>query len=93
MESKVRARMDELKREWDEARRRHPRLVLGVTGAFVLTAMLSTAGALWFLMGLRDGLPDQAAMQRIGEMDQATTVYDNTDSKRKFSAYIVDDCP
>ncbi len=80
MELKARERMDELKREWDEARRLHPRLVLGVTSAFMLAAMLSTVGAVWFLMGLRDGLPDQAAMQRIGEMDQATAVYDNTDT-------------
>ena len=71
--------MDELTREWAEARRRHPRLVLGVAAALLLAATLSAASGLWFLVGLRDGLPDQAAMRRIGEMDQATAVFDDKD--------------
>ena len=71
--------MDELKREWDEARSRHPRIVIGVVAAFFLIATLPAVGGVWFLAGLRDGLPDQAAMRRIGEMDQATAVFDDTD--------------
>ena len=71
--------MDELKREWDEARRRHPRIVLGVAASLLLIATLSVVGGVWFLAGLRDGLPDQNAMRRIGEMDQATAVFDDKD--------------
>ena len=71
--------MDELKREFAEARRRHPRIVFGVLGVFVLVAALSSIGGVWFLAGLRDGLPDQDALRRIGEMDQATAVFDRKD--------------
>ena len=80
MDLKVRERMDELKRRWNEARALHPRLVLGVAGSLLLLATLSLAGGIWFITSLSDGLPDQSAMRRIGaEMDQATAVFDNTD--------------
>ena len=36
--------MDELKREWHEARRRHPRLVLGVAVVFLLIAVIPAVG-------------------------------------------------
>jgi 1A family penicillin-binding protein len=79
MDLTFRGRMDELKREWHDARRRHPRIMLGVIASFVLIATLSAVGGVWFLAGLRDGLPDQDAMRRIGEMDQATAVFDAHD--------------
>ena len=72
-------RLDELKREWQEARRRHPRIVAGVVVAFVLVASMSLVGGVWFLAGLREGLPDLDALRRIGEMDQATAVFDDSD--------------
>ena len=72
-------RLDELKREWHEARRRHPRIVAGVVVAFVLVASMSLVGGTWFLVGLREGLPDLEALRRIGEMDQATAVFDDGD--------------
>jgi penicillin-binding protein 1A len=71
--------LPELKREWQEARRRNPRIVLSVAGAFALTAILSLVGGIWFLTGLREGLPDLDALRRIGEMDQATAVFDDGD--------------
>jgi 1A family penicillin-binding protein len=79
MDLRFRERMDELKREWDIARHLHPRLVLGMAAALLLAATLSVAGGIWFLAGLRAGLPDQDAMRRIGEMDQATAVFDDKD--------------
>ena len=72
----IRERMAELTREWHEARRRHPRITVAVAAAFALVALLSVTGGVWFLTGLRDGLPDADAMRRIGEMDQATAVFD-----------------
>ena len=66
-------------REWHEARRRHPRIVLGVAASFLLIATLSAVGGIWFLAGLREGLPDVDALRRIGEMDQATAVFDDKD--------------
>src|SRR3954464_10991713 len=79
MSLKFRARMDELKRELVDARRQHPRIVTSVVAVFVLIAALSAVGSVWFLVGLREGLPDQDAMRRIGEMDQATAVFDDQD--------------
>src|SRR6187200_2089702 len=80
MAPQVRTRLAELKREWHEARRRHPRLALSVAAAFALTAVLSLVGGVMFLTGLRDGLPDLDALRRIGEMDQATAVFDDKDA-------------
>jgi 1A family penicillin-binding protein len=79
MDLKLRERMDELKRQWNSARRHHPRLVLGVAASLLLLAAIVTVSGVLFLAGLRDGLPDQAAMRRIGEMDQATAVFDEND--------------
>src|SRR3954453_23216422 len=79
MDLKVRQRMDELKREWDAARVRHPRLVVGVAAAVALAFVLSAGAGIWFLAALRNGLPDAEAMRRIGEMDQATAVFDDRD--------------
>src|SRR3954470_24298549 len=79
MDLKVRQRMDELKREWDAARVRHPRLVVGVAAAVALAFVLSAGAGIWFLAALRNGLPDAEAMRRIGEMDQATAVFDDHD--------------
>ena len=75
----LRNRLDELKREWLHAKREHPRLVIGVVTAFGLAAVLSIGGAAWFLNGLRAGLPDRAAIEQMGVMDQATSVFDNKD--------------
>ena len=75
----VRVRLADLQREWREARRRHPRTVVSVGAAFLFVATASVVGCLWFLTGLRDGLPDQAALSRMADMDQATAVFDNAD--------------
>jgi 1A family penicillin-binding protein len=86
MDLKLRARVDELRRQLDEARQQHPRLVLGVAASMLLIAVAVTVSGLWFVISLRNGLPDQDAMRRIGEMAQATTVFDNTD-KLAFTIY------
>src|SRR4051812_5941465 len=79
MDLQLRRRIADLEREWHQARSRHPRIVAGVLGAFALVAALSLVGGVWFLNGLREGLPDVDALRRIGEMDQATAVYDDRD--------------
>jgi 1A family penicillin-binding protein len=86
MDLKLRARIDQLSREFNEARQRHPRLVLGVAGSLLLVATIVVGSTVWFLAGLRDGLPDQEAMRRIGEMAQATTVFDDAD-RLAFTIY------
>jgi membrane peptidoglycan carboxypeptidase len=79
MDVRLAARMDELRRHWETVRKDHPRLVLGVAASLLLIAVVTTVSGVWFLAGLRNGLPDQAAMRRIGEMDQATAVFDQND--------------
>jgi penicillin-binding protein 1A len=71
---------------WREARRRHPRLVPALIVAFMLVAIVTTGGGGWFLMSLRHGLPDNDAIQRIGDMDQATAVFDASD-RLAFTIY------
>ena len=79
MELHPRQRLVELKREWHDARLKHPRIVMGVVAVFVIAASTSMVGGVWFLIGLRDGLPNLDALRRIGEMDQATAVFDDKD--------------
>ena len=79
MDLRLRQRADELKEKFDEARRRHPRIVVGAVAAVATLAILSSAGGIWFLVSLRSELPDLAAMRHIGEMDQATAVFDDKD--------------
>src|SRR6185295_3700685 len=42
-------------------------------------ASIALVGGVSFLTGLREGLPNLDALQRIGEMDQATAVFDDAD--------------
>jgi penicillin-binding protein 1A len=76
----------ELASQWREAWHQHPRLPAGVVGVFALVATASVVSVFWFLIGLRTGMPDLDAVRRIGEMDQATTVYDDQD-KLAFTIY------
>jgi penicillin-binding protein 1A len=75
----VRERLAELTREWHLARQRHPRIVASLSAAFLIVAALSIVGGLWFLSGLQEGLPEYDALRRMGDMDQATAVFDDRD--------------
>jgi 1A family penicillin-binding protein len=86
MEFRLRQRLVELRREWREARRRHPRLAIGVVAAFAVALTVAAAGGAWLLHDLREGLPDLNALRRIGEMDQATSVFDSGD-RLAFTIY------
>ena len=61
---------------------RHPGVVAGVAGMFAISALLAIAVAVRLAVDVRalhQDLPPQDAISRIGEMDQATTVYDDQD--------------
>jgi 1A family penicillin-binding protein len=73
------SRIDELKSEFEKVSRENPVLVRTVVIAAALVAVLSLAAPVWYLVSLQRGLPDKAGIARIGEMDQATTVYDAHD--------------
>ena len=79
-------RMAELSREWREAQFHHPRLAASVLVAAAVCAVAPLVLAVWFFVTLRDGFPDLAALQRIGEMDQATSVFDEQD-RLAFTIY------
>ena len=65
--------------EWREVSQRYPVLVRSLLIGSAIVAVLSIAGPLWYLTRLQADLPDDDAIARIGEMDQATTVYDGHD--------------
>src|SRR3954471_4923504 len=72
-------RLRELSRSARAGLARRPRLV---GGAIVLMALLlfATAGAAaWFAHDLTAGMPDKAEVRGLGEMAQATTIYDASD--------------
>jgi len=76
----IRTRIDGLKKEFAAVRARHPRLVNAVLAASAGVAVLTTIVLLVFLINLPRGLPDDTALSKIGEMDQATAVFDATDA-------------
>ena len=80
MTPSFRERLHELKRQWHEAMNRQPRAVIAAVAIFSLIGLGSLIGSTRFLWILRDGLPDEAAVNRIGEMDQATVIYDASDA-------------
>jgi 1A family penicillin-binding protein len=65
--------------DWHAARRQHPAVAYIVVGVFVVVSCLTLGGAGAFVISLPVGLPDEATLSRIGEMDQATAVLDASD--------------
>jgi penicillin-binding protein 1A len=79
MDFDVKNRVAALRHQWRIAREEHPQLVRGVIAAFALFVAVFLGGSLWMLASLRSGLPDVEALRRIGDMDQATAVFDAGD--------------
>jgi 1A family penicillin-binding protein len=75
----VRQRFRDLGLELRQAKERHPYTLAAVLGAFFMAGVLPVLCGLWLLIVLRGGLPDREAVRHIGEMDQATTVFDAAD--------------
>src|SRR5262249_39469570 len=75
----ARVRFHRLIVAWQKARRRHPRLVFGIAGslAVMLSAILGFGA--WFIWDLQRDLPGREAVGKMGDMAQATAVYDATD--------------
>jgi len=73
-------RLRQIQHDWREASGRHPRVLAVTAFAFSLVAAVSVGSGIWFVSSLHRTLPDEAAISRIGEMDQATVVYDRDDT-------------
>jgi penicillin-binding protein 1A len=71
--------LNELNRRLTAFRGDHPAAVRRILAGLAVTASLVVAGSAWFVADLRRDLPDAEALQRIGEMDQATAVFDAAD--------------
>jgi penicillin-binding protein 1A len=80
MRPSIWSRLHELKQQWHVAAQRQPRALVAAVAIFALLALASVIGSLRFLASLSAGLPNEAAVNRIGEMDQATAVYDASDA-------------
>ena len=73
-------RLHQLRLAVQSAYQHHRRTVRAVLVALAAVAVLSIAIAGWFVGRLRTSLPDENEIGRIGEMAQATTVYDHRDN-------------
>src|SRR5204863_3706508 len=71
MIEQLKRRAAELEREWNDARARHPRIAYGVLAVSLVVALLPAIWGTAFLINLPRGLPDDTALSKIGEMDQA----------------------
>ena len=65
--------------QWWTLARTSPRVAWAAVAAAAALPALVLLAALWFALGLRNGLPTDAEIGRIGDMAQSTTVYDDRD--------------
>jgi penicillin-binding protein 1A len=73
-------RIEQLRAQWEHVRREHPELVRRtVIGSVVGFGLMLAIGA-WTIVGLARGVPDADAIQRIGNMQQSTAVFDAHDA-------------
>ena len=57
-----------------------PRVLTGLVGALAIALFLTIGYVSWFSYDLTAGLPDSKELRDIGEMAQATTIYDAADT-------------
>ena len=76
----LRNHLNRLLIRWNHLRDSHPREVRAAFGVTVASAIVCVLAAGWFLLSLSRSLPDQQSITRMTEMDQATAVYDASDS-------------
>jgi len=69
----------QLNHAWRRLQAEHPKALERVLLGTTLVATTVFVGFIWFIASLRSGLPSPDALGRIGEMDQATAVYDGSD--------------
>lgn len=79
MRSRFEPYLRAVEREWTRVRRRYPRAVPLVAASVAVSAAVSLIAVVWFIATLGRGLPDRDAISRIGDMDQATSVFDASD--------------
>jgi 1A family penicillin-binding protein len=73
------SRILQLSHAWRRLQAEHPKVLERVLLGTTLAVTAAFVGFIWFIASLRSGLPSPDALGRIGEMDQATAVYDGSD--------------
>ena len=76
---KATARLAAVRRRLVTSSRAHPRTVVAVLVAGAIVFWTSTAALAWFTYDVTHNLPGRAAVAAIGEMAQATVLYDSAD--------------
>ena len=71
-----------LNARWTAAKTAAPRTTMAVLVSTAVLAVVIVVGGGWYLTHLVSTLPDQQAIGRIGEMDQATAVFRRARSAR-----------
>jgi 1A family penicillin-binding protein len=71
---------------WRSLLTEHRRLVRTIAVGFAVLAVSLLVGGVWFVSSLRSGLPGKDAIGRMGDMSEATLVYDASD-KLAFTIY------
>jgi penicillin-binding protein 1A len=69
-----------LRTAWTAARAANPQASAVAVLLFALLALVPLSGGAWFVWSLFIGLPDREAVARVGDMAQATEVYDRHDA-------------
>ncbi len=75
----LRAHLGALAGQWTRAYRRHPRILGALAAAYLVVFVAVVAASVWFVSAISRDLPDEQAIGRMGEMDQATAVFDASD--------------
>ena len=76
----LREHLNRLLLRLNQLRDQHPREVRAAIRGSAVLAIVCVVAAGWFLLSLSRSLPSAESLARMGEMDQATAVYDASDS-------------
>jgi len=76
----LRNQLNKLLDRWNDLRESHPREVRTALRVTAAAAIISFVAAGWFLLSLTRSLPSKESLARMTEMDQATAVYDASDT-------------
>ncbi|HKT80543.1 MAG TPA: PBP1A family penicillin-binding protein [Vicinamibacterales bacterium] len=77
--SSIRESAKQLRDEWFVLKRRHPRIIRNATRAAGALVLVLLVFGLWSGVSLVRNLPTRAEVEKIGDMNQATAVFDRED--------------
>ena len=76
----LRNQLNKLLDRWNQLRESHPRELRAALRVTAAAAIISIVAAGWFLLSLTRSLPSKESLAAMTEMDQATAVYDASDT-------------